>query len=292
MISPIYFEIQKMKQDTFTGFSLAIDSIKDPGNLGNIIRLCDWFGVEHLYCNNGSVDFFNPKTIQASMGSLARVNCHSCDLSAFLEKYPNTIEADLKFLEQMDVDIVFIPNFEDLYQKEQKLTVNIAEIEQKMEGSKRPGHFDGVIRVLSIFFNLIKPNYAYFGEKDYQQVLVVQQLINQHFPTISLIKCPTIREHNGLAKSSRNKLLSESAFNRSGEIYSTLKWIKENITAQSINSILDDGMRKLSERFEVEYLELRNENNLEETSNSLENSRLFVAVQIESIRLIDNIALN
>ena len=209
-----------------------------------------------------------------------------------LEKYPNTIEADLKSLEQMDVDIVFIPNFEDLYQNEQKLNVNIAEIEQKMEGSKRPGHFDGVIRVLSIFFNLIKPKYAYFGEKDYQQVLVVQQLINQHFPTISLIKCPTIREPNGLAKSSRNKLLSESAFNRSGEIYSTLKWIKENITAQSINSILDDGRRKLSERFEVEYLELRNENNLEETSNSLENSRLFVAVQIESIRLIDNIALN
>lgn len=209
-----------------------------------------------------------------------------------LEKYPNTIEADLKSLEQMGVDIVFIPKYEDLYQNEPKLAVNIAEIEQKMEGSKRPGHFDGVIRVLSIFFNLIKPNYAYFGEKDYQQVLVVQQLINQHFPTISLIKCPTIREHNGLAKSSRNKLLSESAFNRSGEIYSTLKWIKENITAQSINSILDDGRRKLSERFEVEYLELRNENNLEETSNSLENSRLFVAVQIESIRLIDNIALN
>ena len=209
-----------------------------------------------------------------------------------LEKYPNTIEADLKSLEQMGVDIVFIPKYEDLYQNEPKLAVNIAEIEQKMEGSKRPGHFDGVIRVLSIFFNLIKPNYAYFGEKDYQQVLVVQKLINQHFPTISLIKCPTIREHNGLAKSSRNKLLSESAFNRSGEIYSTLKWIKENITAQSINSILDDGRRKLSERFEVEYLELRNENNLEETSNSLENSRLFVAVQIESIRLIDNIALN
>ena len=209
-----------------------------------------------------------------------------------LEKYPNTIEVDLKSLEQMDVDIVFIPKYEDLYQNEQKLNVNITEIEQKMEGSKRPGHFEGVIRVLSIFFNLIKPNYAYFGEKDYQQVLVVQQLINQHFPTISLIKCPTIRERNGLAKSSRNKLLSESAFNRSGEIYSTLKWIKENITAQSINSILDDGMRKLSERFEVEYLELRNENNLEETSNSLENSRLFVAVQIESIRLIDNIALN
>ena len=209
-----------------------------------------------------------------------------------LEKYPNTIEVDLKSLEQMDVDIVFIPKYEDLYQNEQKLNVNITEIEQKMEGSKRPGHFEGVIRVLSIFFNLIKPNYAYFGEKDYQQVLVVQQLINQHFPTISLIKCPTIRERNGLAKSSRNKLLSESAFNLSGEIYSTLKWIKENITAQSINSILDDGMRKLSERFEVEYLELRNENNLEETSNSLENSRLFVAVQIESIRLIDNIALN
>lgn len=85
------FKIRKMKRDDFTGFSLAIDSIKDPGNLGNIIRLCDWFGVEHLYCSKGSVDFFNPKTIQSSMGSLARVNCHFCDLDIFLEKYPNTI---------------------------------------------------------------------------------------------------------------------------------------------------------------------------------------------------------
>ena len=75
-----------MKRDDFTGFSLAIDSIKDPGNLGNIIRLCDWFGVEHLYCSRGSVDFFNPKTIQSSMGSLARVNCHSCDLDIFLKQ--------------------------------------------------------------------------------------------------------------------------------------------------------------------------------------------------------------
>ncbi len=85
------FEIQKMKKDPFTGFSLALDSIKDPGNLGTIIRLCDWFGVEHLYCDEESVDYFNPKTIQASMGSLARVNCHSCDLEFFLKKYPNTI---------------------------------------------------------------------------------------------------------------------------------------------------------------------------------------------------------
>ena len=85
------FKIRKMKKDPFTGFSLAIDSIKDPGNLGNIIRLCDWFGVEHLYCSKGSVDFFNPKTIQSSMGSLTRVNCHFCDLDIFLEKYPNTI---------------------------------------------------------------------------------------------------------------------------------------------------------------------------------------------------------
>ncbi len=85
------FEIQKMKKDPYTGFSLALDSIRDPGNLGTIIRLCDWFGVEHLYCDKESVDYFNPKTIQASMGSLARVNCHSCDLDVFLKKYPNTI---------------------------------------------------------------------------------------------------------------------------------------------------------------------------------------------------------
>lgn len=85
------FKIQKMNKDPYTGFSLALDSIKDPGNLGTIIRLCDWFGIEHLYCNFESVDYFNPKTVQASMGSLARVNCHFCDLEIFLKTYPNII---------------------------------------------------------------------------------------------------------------------------------------------------------------------------------------------------------
>ncbi len=207
-------------------------------------------------------------------------------------KYPSTLENDLLLLKQIQADVVFIPSFADLYKDEDQLDVDLKKIDLKMEGASRLGHFNGVIRVLSIFFRLIKPSYSFFGEKDFQQVLVVQELINQFFPTISLIKCPTVRESNGLAKSSRNKLLSESALNCSGEIYNTLKWIKENITAESINSILDEGIRKLSENFEVEYLELRNENNLEETSNSLENSRLFVAVQIESIRLIDNLALN
>ena len=196
----------------------------------------------------------------------------------------------LKLLRKANVDVVFIPDYADLYFGEDQLEVNIKEIDLKLEGESRPGHFDGVIRVLSIFFKLLNPSLS-FLEKRLQQVLVVEQLVHQHFSHIQLVRCPTSREPNGLARSSRNKHLSNEEFIKAGEIFQTLNWFKTHVNQHQYNSMLLSTKEKLSKTFDVEYLELRDEVELNQVTDSLLNSRLFVAVKLSNIRLIDNIKI-
>lgn len=208
-----------------------------------------------------------------------------------LKKYPSSLENDLRLLQKANVDVVFIPDYADLYFGEDQLEVNIKGIDLKLEGESRPGHFDGVIRVLSIFFKLLNPSLSFFGEKDFQQVLVVKQLVDQHFSHIQLVRCPTSREPNGLARSSRNKHLSSEEFIKAGEIYQTLNWFKTHVNQHNIKEMLLSTKEKLSNSFDVEYLELRDEVGLNQVTDSLLNSRLFVAVKLSNIRLIDNIKI-
>ena len=208
-----------------------------------------------------------------------------------LKKYPTPLENDLRLLQKANVDVVFIPDYADLYHGEEQLEVDIKGIDCKLEGESRPGHFDGVIRVLSIFFKLLKPSLSFFGEKDFQQVLVVEQLVDQHFSHIQLVRCPTSREPNGLARSSRNKHLSSEEFIKAGEIFQTLNWFKTQVNQHNIKEMLLSTKEKLSNSFDVEYLELRDEVGLNQVTDSLLNSRLFVAVKLSNIRLIDNIKI-
>lgn len=208
-----------------------------------------------------------------------------------LKKYPSSLENDLRLLQKANVDVVFIPDYADLYFGEDQLEVNIKGIDLKLEGESRPGHFDGVIRVLSIFFKLLNPSLSFFGEKDFQQVLVVKQLVDQHFSHIQLVRCPTSREPNGLARSSRNKHLSSEEFIKAGEISQTLNWFKTHVNQHNIKEMLLSTKEKLSNSFDVEYLELRDEVGLNQVTDSLLNSRLFVAVKLSNIRLIDNIKI-
>ena len=208
-----------------------------------------------------------------------------------LKKYPSSLENDLRLLQKANVDVVFIPDYADLYFGEDQLEVNIKGIDLKLEGESRPGHFDGVIRVLSIFFKLLNPSLSFFGEKDFQQVLVVEQLVDQHFSHIQLVRCPTSREPNGLARSSRNKHLSSEEFIKAGEISQTLNWFKTHVNQHNIKEMLLSTKEKLSNSFDVEYLELRDEVGLNQVTDSLLNSRLFVAVKLSNIRLIDNIKI-
>ena len=208
-----------------------------------------------------------------------------------LKKYPSSLENDLRFLQKANVDVVFIPDYADLYFGEDQLEVDIKGLDFKLEGESRPGHFDGVIRVLSIFFKLLNPSLSFFGEKDFQQVLVVEQLVDQHFSHIQLVRCPTSREPNGLARSSRNKHLSSDEFIKAGEIFQILNWFKTQVNQYNIKDMLFSAKEKLSNSFDVEYLELRDEAELNQVTDSLLNSRLFVAVKLSNIRLIDNIKI-
>ena len=208
-----------------------------------------------------------------------------------LKKYPSSLENDLRLLQKANVDVVFIPDYADLYFGEDQLEVDIKGIDLKLEGESRPGHFDGVIRVLSIFFKLLNPSFSFFGEKDFQQVLVVEQLVDQHFSHIQLVRCPTSREPNGLARSSRNKHLSSEEFIKAGEIFQTLNWFKTQVNQHNIKEMLLSAKEKLSSSFDVEYLELRDEAKLNQITDTLLNSRLFVAVKLSNIRLIDNVKI-
>ena len=208
-----------------------------------------------------------------------------------LKKYPSSLENDLRLLQKANVDVVFIPDYADLYFGEDQLEVDIKGLDFKLEGESRPGHFDGVIRVLSIFFKLLNPSFSFFGEKDFQQVLVVEQLVDQHFSQIQLVRCPTSREPNGLARSSRNKHLSSEEFIKAGEIFQTLNWFKTQVNQHNIKEMLLSTKEKLSNSFDVEYLELRDEAELNQVTDTLLNSRLFVAVKLSNIRLIDNIKI-
>ena len=208
-----------------------------------------------------------------------------------LKKYPSSLENDLRLLQKANVDVVFIPDYADLYFGEDQLEVDIKGLDFKLEGESRPGHFNGVIRVLSIFFKLLNPSFSFFGEKDFQQVLVVEQLVDQHFSHIQLVRCPTSREPNGLARSSRNKHLSSEEFIKAGEIFQTLNWFKTQVNQHNIKEMLLSAKEKLSSSFDVEYLELRDEAKLNQVTDTLLNSRLFVAVKLNNIRLIDNVKI-
>ena len=124
------------------------------------------------------------------------------------ENYPLSLKEDLLILEQEEVDLVFCPDYKTLYNNEKPVEINLGKLDTVLEATKRKGHFRGVIRVVNIFFKLINPNYAFFGEKDYQQYLIIAELARVYFPQIEIIMCPTIREQVGLAMSSRNSRLS------------------------------------------------------------------------------------
>ena len=209
-----------------------------------------------------------------------------------LAKYPRNIEQDLKLLEEKKVDLVFCPEYDSLYKSEVKAEVHLKGLDKELEGESREGHFDGVVRVLNLFFRLIKPQFTFFGEKDYQQLLVVQQLAHQHFKSINIIPCPTIRELNGLAMSSRNKRLSKKERDTASGIYKTLKHCQNRFDFDKIQHLESSYSNLLAEFSDLEYFEIRDAETLSKKGTNQTKWRAFVATKIAGVRLIDNIALN
>ena len=186
------------------------------------------------------------------------------------EKYPVTWDADLKIAQINNVDVVFAPTKELLYLDGYKFKLIENNFSRYLCGKDRPGHFDGVLTVVMKLFQVIQPNTAYFGEKDYQQFQLIKGMAEAFFMNVNVVPVPTVREKTGLAMSSRNLRLSEK--NRSEVAPLIYKRITESKTAQeALEKLQMDG-------FKIDYVEDRNQ-------------RRFVAVQLNDVRLIDNVAL-
>ena len=213
-----------------------------------------------------------------------------------LEKYPRTIEKDIKLLQQtQNVDAVYIPQIEDIYSNGlERKKYDFEGLENEMEGKFRPGHFDGVGTVVEELFRQVQPNNAYFGEKDFQQLMIIKKLVEKLSLPINIIGIPIYREKNGLAMSSRNMRLTSEQRESAKIIFETLVKVKDLFHQQTLDEIHQFVENTFNNSdFELEYFIIANEKTLREISEikSNETYRAFIVVVIDGVRLIDNIQL-
>lgn len=206
--------------------------------------------------------------------------------------YPKTIDDDIAKLEKIGCDLLFLPEIQEIYPGD-LLKQNIVNNFRGILCDKyRPGHFDGVTTVVDIFFSIIKPNTSYFGEKDFQQIKIIQELVKIKNHNIKIVSCPSIRDDRGMSLSSRNSKFTNDQskiFNQLGsKIYEFINFCKK----KSSNINLDNFKKQILENSinKIDYIEIRNENNLEITDVSSK-ARLFIALYIGEIRIIDNFKL-
>jgi len=206
-----------------------------------------------------------------------------------LERYPRDLEKDLLLIESF-VDIVFAPSVKEIFPTDPEEMYNFGELETIMEGASRPGHFNGVATIVKRLFDYVQPNRAYFGEKDFQQLAIIRQLVKQCKLDISIVSCPVVREPNGLAMSSRNQLLSFAKKNTASKIYGIINKSKTLGTpiVQKISEFVLSEINKF-DVIKLDYFTLVNEETLQPVE-SLEDAKKVVACVafvVGEIRLID-----
>lgn len=214
---------------------------------------------------------------------------------ADLEKYPRTPEKDIEKLEQAGCDAVFMPTAEEMYPNKVEDHYDFGDIEHVMEGACRPGHFNGVAIVVRKLFEIVNPNKAYFGEKDFQQLAIIKKMVRDLNMNLEIVPCPIVREIDGLAMSSRNVRLNEAERAIAPKIFATLNDSITKKDAMSPSEMKKYTLDKYAEikEFDVEYVEITDETNLKslENWNECDHARIFVALQLGPVRLIDNVRI-
>ncbi len=210
-------------------------------------------------------------------------------------KYPRTEEQDLELLKNTKADLVYLPNSDEMYNKDFSTSINVGKIGKILEGKIRPHFFAGVALVVTKLLLQTKPNYAVFGEKDYQQLVIVKKLVKELNIDTQILGGAIIREEDGLAMSSRNRYLDPKERKIAPELYKTLISIKEQIQDQNnpdINDIIEKAkLALLAKGFaNIDYIELRNKETLKKTKK-ITGNRLLGAARIGNTRIIDNITL-
>ena len=217
-----------------------------------------------------------------------------------LDKYPRTLDQDTQLCNDAGVNIVFAPSPAEMYGEGQILSNdNLTYVippffyVNKLCGKSRVGHFDGVCTVVNKLFNIVQPDFAFFGQKDAQQLIIIQKMTHDLNIPVEIIPCPIVREKSGLALSSRNKYLSEEdkihALALSKILYNIKSCYQKGIT--DVNALKETAYSFLNSHHELEYLEFMDETNLEPIAHANDHTRVFIACKVGGVRLIDNILL-
>ncbi|QIO09782.1 pantoate--beta-alanine ligase [Acinetobacter lanii] len=210
------------------------------------------------------------------------------------DSYPRTLEQDSNLLADVGCDIIFAPSVEQMYGKNKRLTtISVSEITNDLCGAQRPGHFDGVAVVVTKLFNIVQPNFAFFGQKDYQQLAVIKQMVQDLNMPIEVIGVPITRAEDGLALSSRNGYLSEEHRATAPAIYKALKAAETDLkNGQALTDVLAQIRADLTAQgFEVDYVEARSPM-LQTVEQFDQDVVLFVAAKLGKTRLIDNLQVS
>ncbi len=210
--------------------------------------------------------------------------------------YPSNPKKDYNKLKNAEVDLLFSPDAKLIYPKKPSVKIDFGSISKNLEGALRLGHFEGVGIIVMKLFNLIKPNFAFFGLKDLQQYVLIKNLIKEFSYPIKLIGVPTVREENGLALSSRNVHLSPTGLTIASQIYKGLVWAKNNFESLQSAQILVLKLKNFYNKqkgLSIEYCEILNSNTFKPIKSLQVKGRitLCVAAYVEGVRLIDNIFL-
>ena len=212
-----------------------------------------------------------------------------------LEKYPRDLERDLSMLKEVGCDIVFAPENSEMYPEKPTEVYDFGALETVMEGAFRPGHFNGVAVVVKRLFDLVNPTTAYFGEKDFQQLAVIRALVEQENLAVEIVGCPTVRESDGLAMSSRNIRLSEEDRRIAPQIQKILRDSRDLIdvfTPTQVKAFAEEQLKKIP-RTRLEYFEIVNAKTLQpiEKWDDCPRRVACVAIWLGDVRLIDNVKI-
>jgi pantoate--beta-alanine ligase len=207
--------------------------------------------------------------------------------------YPRTLEDDLSICADNNVDLVFTPNNSVVRKQLNDDKNDLPKFTSYMCGANRPGHFSGVYRIVKFLFELLEPNYAYFGKKDFQQLLLIKYIANTYFPKLKIIDVDTVRDSKNIAFSSRLSKISGKSFHQVTLIFQTLMLMKEKLlSGLDYNAVKESSLLDLEDNnISVEYLDLRSLDTLKEQVNINHPCGIFIACYIDNIRLIDNIEI-
>ena len=215
--------------------------------------------------------------------------------STDFEKYPRTPERDIEMLQNAGCDAVFVPSEKEMYPVPVTDKYDFGDLERVMEGVCRPGHFNGVAIVVRKLFEIVMPDRAYFGEKDFQQQAIIRKLVADLSLNVTIVPCDIVREKDGLAMSSRNMRLTPEERAVAPMIYKVLSEVAALKDSLSPDEMKKSALEKYADikDFDIEYVEITDETNLKSIKSwdNCKNARIFVALQLGQVRLIDNLRI-